>query len=528
MKYVSATQITMFRRCPRSWFMAYLRGMKSPPTDAMKFGTKVHDMAEKWLKTGHMPSVEPTPMNKRAFRLVSTAIRKGVIRPACEHTRVECGLPGFSLAGVPVRGFIDCYRANPAALVVEDHKTTSGWKWAKTAPELGHNVQLMIYAAFALQEHPEADEVTIRHNQLLTRGAPDARAVEITVPRAWVENQIKEIEATVEDMVSLAKLDDIALARQNMSACDMFSGCHLRQPCYATPYSPGPTPTRSKAGVFAALATTPTEETKVNPKLQALLNKRRGRNNATTNPEPEPRAEAAVAPMEPERPPTEPEPVSSVATPPEPPKAPRTPKLNPPDATPAAAMPTLGETAANADNGPLGKVAKPTKSVDVTRAQDNLDARAKAERKTGESVAEAGARIHKAEARAQAAKDTALTGADARAFLEGAMNRQAGAAIEAMLNNATSRVVDAAKAQIAPLVAEVKAALEGVAVTAPRVVFSSISVERSISDGNYGNLSIKATLSNGGDLDTAEAALDDLHARLCVVRYKQMRKETSK
>lgn len=264
MKYISATQITLFRDCPRKWYMSYVLGLKQPPTPNLLFGSKVHKIAEDYLNGVSTP----TPTDK-ATRLVALAIASGVIRPAKPGDLVECSIKGLTCAGVPFRGFIDLYRPVPGRPIVEDHKTTSGWRWAKTAEQLRVNVQMITYAKFALERDPSASEVVLRHNQLLTRGGPDARYVETVVSREHVEREWRAITETVKEIAAThsAEMENV---RTEFSACGKFGGCYLRDRCYATPYlAPGETPERTP-GPFAGMTSTD-KETTMNPKLAALL-----------------------------------------------------------------------------------------------------------------------------------------------------------------------------------------------------------------------------------------------------------------
>ncbi len=52
---VSATQIALFKQCPRLWVERYLFGNKQEPTQAMNEGLEAHQAIEAYLKTGKTP-----------------------------------------------------------------------------------------------------------------------------------------------------------------------------------------------------------------------------------------------------------------------------------------------------------------------------------------------------------------------------------------------------------------------------------------------------------------------------------------
>ncbi|MCC6811361.1 MAG: PD-(D/E)XK nuclease family protein, partial [Deltaproteobacteria bacterium] len=49
---ISATTIQNFADCERRFYWAALAGLDTPPSESMKFGTKLHVHQERWLKHG--------------------------------------------------------------------------------------------------------------------------------------------------------------------------------------------------------------------------------------------------------------------------------------------------------------------------------------------------------------------------------------------------------------------------------------------------------------------------------------------
>ena len=52
LEIISATQIELFRKCPRKWVERYIFQNTEPTTEPMKDGLEVHQAIEAFLKTG--------------------------------------------------------------------------------------------------------------------------------------------------------------------------------------------------------------------------------------------------------------------------------------------------------------------------------------------------------------------------------------------------------------------------------------------------------------------------------------------
>lgn len=55
LEVISATQIELFRKCPRLWYDRYVLKNKQEPTPQMLEGLEVHQAIEAFLKTGEKP-----------------------------------------------------------------------------------------------------------------------------------------------------------------------------------------------------------------------------------------------------------------------------------------------------------------------------------------------------------------------------------------------------------------------------------------------------------------------------------------
>ena len=234
LKYVSASQIKTFRRCPRLWvYEKFVRKTKTPSTKAQEFGTNVHEELEEYLTTGAKPKllssqalVTDLPyglLTKGILTEVAVSKYSLLMRPLSKVV-----LSNYTLAGYPVSGFIDVWTTTG----VEDFKTTKDLRYSLKAEELLTDVQMMIYADVFLTAHPTLTECTVTHRNV-TRSlrSPKSRVVSVPVSRSHVAEQIEDIEHTVRKMA-----DTLSQYREerNVHLVDDNgrTGCYAYGPCY--------------------------------------------------------------------------------------------------------------------------------------------------------------------------------------------------------------------------------------------------------------------------------------------------------
>lgn len=178
MEHISFSQYNSYTKCPRSWYLARLRGGQDVQTWYIPIGSAVHDKIEDtlrgvpdksmeayfypiitkqmeiepdlslWLAGG--PKAAPITHEKALQRAVECYERAVQELEAIEVWEVEYDasgrLPGLS---VPIKAFVD---------IVGEHKTKGpviwDWKTGSTKPD---NFQLETYAA--LLKHNDHDDV---------------------------------------------------------------------------------------------------------------------------------------------------------------------------------------------------------------------------------------------------------------------------------------------------------------------------------------------------------------------------------
>jgi putative RecB family exonuclease len=199
--HISYSQYSAYTRCPRSWYLARLKGGEEKQSWYLPIGTVVHDAIEarvkgeffdltnrfydlvamqmqiepdlsKWLAGG--PEAAPIKEEKALQRAVECYEKAVQELDDIEVWRVEYDATG-SLPGleVPIKGFID---------IVGEHKRKGpviiDWKTGSTKPD---NFQLQTYAAL-MAANNHADMSVDYHGRyvMLAPGAPNTRYVDLS------------------------------------------------------------------------------------------------------------------------------------------------------------------------------------------------------------------------------------------------------------------------------------------------------------------------------------------------------------
>src|SRR5690349_21607931 len=133
---LSVSQIETARTCMRKWAFQKIDKLVDPPKPATILGSAVHDQLEKYLRDG--APINPR-INAGRIAMIGCQFLPPPKAPGMEvekYFTIEIGPALF-------RGYIDLLlplRDN--ALLISDHKTTSNFKWAKSAEDLREeNVQ---------------------------------------------------------------------------------------------------------------------------------------------------------------------------------------------------------------------------------------------------------------------------------------------------------------------------------------------------------------------------------------------------
>lgn len=151
--WVSATQVGTYRLCKRKWGWNKLDYIKVPPNRFAERGSRVHGVGERWLETG-----KAIDMDSEEGRIFSAGIKflpppgSGLVENQftfSTNTAVYIGLWDLFIP-VSEQYFKKKLLENGVPIVpVYDHKTTTDFKWMKTAAELRTDPQMIIYGVAA-------------------------------------------------------------------------------------------------------------------------------------------------------------------------------------------------------------------------------------------------------------------------------------------------------------------------------------------------------------------------------------------
>jgi predicted RNA-binding Zn-ribbon protein involved in translation (DUF1610 family) len=314
---LSATQLETAELCIRKWWLHWVRKLDTTKTTSQTFGTVLHDVNQRFLKTDNVGRdlktgqpvelfppgwtkarsrhVDPdtgaegiegevTPAEADTIqRLVKEAIESGVLErlgnsedraievefregvvkldcPKCggtgwikcekcrmiggncgEHESDEYSCPLCKGDGkgdhIQVMGFIDYMLPDN----IQDHKSTSNMRYAKSKEALRRNIQMMIYAHYLLgvyraENKPLPDKITLRHN-VYCKDPNDLRVrkTEVFVTPDEIDEFWLKIVEMAKRMSAIRRMangwHDIEGPDNAAHACQAFGGCDFRSIC---------------------------------------------------------------------------------------------------------------------------------------------------------------------------------------------------------------------------------------------------------------------------------------------------------
>ena len=274
-KSFSASQIATYRDCRRSWWFQSIMGLPTPQRASAALGEAVHTQLEKYLEDGTLPdestqagriaktAIPHAPEPGKVWVEVSMSDRKKRPTDVEANAPIPGGMPELHLAGLRANGFIDVLDLSADRPVVIDWKTTSDMKYAKTADDLLHDPQMVLYGSYALEVCGSmgvpVDEVDAGHVVMLTKGAPQARKTMVRMNRAHLAKERERLAETVEEMKTYSRCTSPDDVPGEASSCNKYGGCHFKDKCQAlSMFSASPV-----AAMFAASRTPTPQENPV-------------------------------------------------------------------------------------------------------------------------------------------------------------------------------------------------------------------------------------------------------------------------
>lgn len=229
----SPSSAESYKGCPRKWASRALGGIKQE-TEAQRFGTRLHEIAEKFLLTRETP--DQTSKEGRLFNEGIPFLPKRKLLPE----EIE-GEVSFTFDGVPWIGYYDWKLFDERE--IGDHKTSSDpKKWGLTSADLPNNLQACTYSYDS--GWPETNLKWLYYGKRSNVAYP----VLATVGRQQATDVIGKYSAITKEMQKLFDLNPNQLTVRELNEipndpntcdftgrnCDFADHCQLMRPTQAS------------------------------------------------------------------------------------------------------------------------------------------------------------------------------------------------------------------------------------------------------------------------------------------------------
>lgn len=214
--------------CPRKWYYGYVCRIPSGPNESRDTGSEVHDLAEKWLKTG-----DPALKAHQHWGVLAPGLAH--LEPGVEWN-IETWVEG-NCGPLPAVGKIDFWRHTPGLLHVGDWKTTGkpGFKYAKSSEGLAKATQPLFYAKLLGNRYGRRARLNFQHINLCI-SEPAAKSV-VAEDVAWeaVDERWAFLETQAIQMQELSVVKGAEDVPVDTRSCRKYGGCPYADRCPASP-----------------------------------------------------------------------------------------------------------------------------------------------------------------------------------------------------------------------------------------------------------------------------------------------------
>jgi hypothetical protein len=233
--HISATQLTMFLTCPRSWAWSYIARVPRERALALELGIRVHEILEAYYRGEAMPDRSEiwrfNPGEKIYYpgKIADSMLNAAIPR---QPSAVEVQFDKH-LDGVHYTGKIDVLQRHANRIEIFDHKTSSSpAKWGKTPDDLLKDIQRNLYCWAAREDYLP---VNFALNYGCTDGKPQKAKLVKAASSLDDSYFLNEIHPTAKLMVELKeqKTNPLDLPPEP-AACGMFRGCPHKERCALT------------------------------------------------------------------------------------------------------------------------------------------------------------------------------------------------------------------------------------------------------------------------------------------------------
>jgi hypothetical protein len=215
--------------CLRKWAWIKLDGVPKEESESAALGSRVHDLLERYLKTG----VPFDALNTLEGRVAMAGLHL-IPRPGTPHMVVE-GNVYLEAWGYLINMRKDLVIRVPGQVPeVIDHKTTKAFTWAKTPEQLRTNFQACLYAAHEMVT-TGAESCRLKWVYYKTTPPHKAEPRELTVTRADIEPTLARAKELADTLTLIKRSGLKALdLPPNANACEAYGGCPHKTRCNLT------------------------------------------------------------------------------------------------------------------------------------------------------------------------------------------------------------------------------------------------------------------------------------------------------
>lgn len=240
MELVSASQITLYRECPRKWGWRYIAKLKTPQHPAAALGTEVDDtQLQPYLKEGRdldlsresgliaQSGIHFLPEPKSC----SLEVQKHFVMPSPTGA---FGFQGYIDLWLPKGGVPGIAEGENVPAVV-DFKTSKNFRYAKTKTGLAIDVQAQLYATWAMFE-TGSRVVDLVWTYFRTKDKRESKRTHLRVLGSEVAQQFTAINDTAVEMYAARKsVTDPKELKAHTWMCGEFLGCPYQNMCNLSP-----------------------------------------------------------------------------------------------------------------------------------------------------------------------------------------------------------------------------------------------------------------------------------------------------
>lgn len=236
--------------CLRRWWWKYVQKQAEPQRKSQAVGEEMHAQLEAYLRGGGLVLGALALSGKHLLPepgpdlLIEHDIGGGVHGVQNDPWQTA----SLRVSGIPMIGMIDWGHGRgqwidnsgtlrdeaPDTIELGDHKSTISLNYAKTADTLGHTVQMLSYAKWALTRMPTLQNVRLSHIYYVTGKRQPAEKVTLLLPRPEIDRRWEYVEGVARVLRDTAKLDNEDAVSANTSSCGAYGGCPHREYCQAS------------------------------------------------------------------------------------------------------------------------------------------------------------------------------------------------------------------------------------------------------------------------------------------------------